>query len=372
MAPIESIGTCLHERRIRRISVLTDNSGEAGRVFLETGKKTRAFGNVWVLKNTIIFNGLWLSFFNPFLAFSHLHNFSDLYGKLEGESIVGKDIQNTPNLCCFMEPRPSYASRSSPSSNRSSPSPTTFVTPMTCSAGFLLTDWREPIRQMLLSPDVNIRISTHPHINSTPSSPASCPHPQPGSSSVGSLPPISDLEPPLAESPPSSPAQTSPEPPLPFQPTAVPALHTSVLSRMPAHPSPEPTLPCKPTAIPASRSSTRVPSRLPAHPSPGPPRPFQPTAVPASSTRVPSRTPAVPSPELPIPYQPTAVPASRSSTRIPQRTRARPSPEPPSQPTVVRALSTRVSLPMPLPPQLPSVVLPLTGSATPAHLHRLE
>ena len=47
------------------ISVLTDNLGQAGRVFLKTAKKIRAFGNVWVPKSAIIFKGSWLSF-HPF------------------------------------------------------------------------------------------------------------------------------------------------------------------------------------------------------------------------------------------------------------------------------------------------------------------
>jgi len=42
-----------------KISVLTDN--QAGRVYLETAEKTRAFGNVWVPKNAIIFKGSTLS-----------------------------------------------------------------------------------------------------------------------------------------------------------------------------------------------------------------------------------------------------------------------------------------------------------------------
>jgi hypothetical protein len=60
----EPIETYLH----KRISVLTDNLGEAGRVFLNLAKKTRAFGNAWVPKNAIIFKGSWF----PFCTFSYL------------------------------------------------------------------------------------------------------------------------------------------------------------------------------------------------------------------------------------------------------------------------------------------------------------
>jgi hypothetical protein len=41
----------------KTISVLTDNLGLSGRVFLETRYRTRAFGNVWISNDTIIFKG---------------------------------------------------------------------------------------------------------------------------------------------------------------------------------------------------------------------------------------------------------------------------------------------------------------------------
>jgi len=185
--PIE---TFHHEK----ISVLTDNPLLTGRVFLETDKRKWAFGNVWVPKDAIIFKGSYHSCI-PFLALPS-DILLDVYGKLEGESIIGKDIQKTHNLWCFEEPPLSNASWSS-LSDRSSPSPTMSASPTTYSKGLLLTDWREPIRQMLRSPDANIRISTKPPINPIPSSPApSSPIPQSGiSSSVDSLPPISEVPP---------------------------------------------------------------------------------------------------------------------------------------------------------------------------------
>jgi hypothetical protein len=51
-----------HEKIDQEIDVLTDNSG---RVYLETDRQKRAFGNVWALKKAIIFKGSSLSFF-PF------------------------------------------------------------------------------------------------------------------------------------------------------------------------------------------------------------------------------------------------------------------------------------------------------------------
>jgi hypothetical protein len=59
----DPIKTFDHEK----ICVLTDKSGLTGRVFLETAKETRAFGNVWVPKHAIIFKGSCLSLI-PFLA----------------------------------------------------------------------------------------------------------------------------------------------------------------------------------------------------------------------------------------------------------------------------------------------------------------
>lgn len=43
--------------RNHQISVLTDNSGQAGRVYLEIPKKKRVFSNVWDAIDTIIFKG---------------------------------------------------------------------------------------------------------------------------------------------------------------------------------------------------------------------------------------------------------------------------------------------------------------------------
>jgi hypothetical protein len=51
-----------------KISVLTDNPRLTGRVFLETAEEKRAFGNVWVPKEAIIFKGSYRSCI-PSLAF---------------------------------------------------------------------------------------------------------------------------------------------------------------------------------------------------------------------------------------------------------------------------------------------------------------
>lgn len=43
--------------RHTKISVLTDNSGSVGRIFLETAQNSRVFGGVWVPNEAIIFKG---------------------------------------------------------------------------------------------------------------------------------------------------------------------------------------------------------------------------------------------------------------------------------------------------------------------------
>jgi hypothetical protein len=153
----------------------------AGRVFLETSTETRAFGNVWVQSDAIIFEGSCPDL-PPFPLSDIL---SDVCEKLEGESIVGEAIKDTP-IWCLEELPPSPSSRSP---NRSSPSPTSNTTPMT--PLLLNGDWREPIRRMLRSlSNVNIRISAKPPTNSSPSySIPSSPIPLSDSSSIaGSLP----------------------------------------------------------------------------------------------------------------------------------------------------------------------------------------
>jgi hypothetical protein len=155
----DPIKTFDHEK----ISVLTDSSGLTGRVFLETPKETRAFGNVWVPKDVIIFKGSCLLCF-----FSFSDPLLDVCGKLEGESIVAAAIQGIPNLWCFEEPPLSLSSRPALSYNRNSPSHTLTATQITSAAGIPICDWREPIRRMLRSQDVNLRFTYKPPSSSTP------------------------------------------------------------------------------------------------------------------------------------------------------------------------------------------------------------
>lgn len=202
----------------KKISVLTDNPGLTGRLFLEADNKSRAFGNVWVPKEAIIFK--------------------DVCGKLEGENIIGSAIENTPNLWCFEEPSLSNASWPS-LSDRSTPSPTTTATPTTDPTGALLGDWREPILRMLRSKGVkiNIRISDKsPPGSSTGYSRPPSPSPSPVSSSVVDSPlstpqsrPILELQIPGAPQGPQSPShyETARSTPLTQQPSAVQLSPTS-------------------------------------------------------------------------------------------------------------------------------------------------
>ena len=172
---VEPIETFQQEK----ISVLTDNPGLTGRVYLETTEKKRAFGNVWVPKKAIIFKGMYHSGI-PFLVLPS-DTLLDVDGKLEGESIVGEAIQKTHNLWCFEEPPLSNASCSS-LSNQSTPSPTMSASPTVSPTGSLIYGLREPILRMLRSQDVNIRIriSDEPPANASfRYSPLSSPMPSP-------------------------------------------------------------------------------------------------------------------------------------------------------------------------------------------------
>ena len=155
MDPIETF-------RYEKVSVLIDNPGQAGRVFLETARRRRVFGNVWAENNRIFFKG---SRVHAFLCpFSLSDNLLDVSGKLEGEKIVGEAIGGTPNLWCFEEHPLSLASQPalSPSNPDSPSSLTVTTTKITSAAGELIRDWRVPIHRMLESRDVNIRITDKP------------------------------------------------------------------------------------------------------------------------------------------------------------------------------------------------------------------
>ena len=122
----------------------------------------RVFGNVWVLNDSIIFKGSCLLYG----FFSLSDTLLDVRGRLEGESVVGAAIEGIPNLWCFEERPLSLASESPRRLHfhliRNSPSLTVTATQITSAAGILIRDWREPIRRMLRSPDVNIRITDKP------------------------------------------------------------------------------------------------------------------------------------------------------------------------------------------------------------------
>ena len=144
-----------------QISVLTDNSSQAGRIYLEIPKRKRIFSNVWDARGTIIFKGSW----PPFVLSLSSYTLSDIFGRLEGESIIGSVIKDTPNLWCFEEPprsrsHTSQQSFSTTSTTLNSSSSAMSPTPTTSTTGELVGDWMEPIRRMTRSSlDMNIRIS---------------------------------------------------------------------------------------------------------------------------------------------------------------------------------------------------------------------
>ena len=152
---MEPIGTFQHER----VSVLVDNPNYAGQVFLETARETRAFGNVWVPNETIIFKGSCL-----LCCFSLSDALLDVCGNLVGESIVEAAINGIPNIWSFEEPlRRRFPFRSIYQNEVNAKQ-------ITSAEGILIRDWREPIRQMLQSKDdVYVRITDKPPSSFSPS-----------------------------------------------------------------------------------------------------------------------------------------------------------------------------------------------------------
>jgi hypothetical protein len=132
------------------VCVLTD---KPGRVYLETSQDIRAFGNTWVPNEAIIFKGLPLAPFCIFVA----HDVSDVCGKLEGESIVGKSIEDTFNIWYREELPPSPSSLHGDSPMRvTNPHPIATASPTNSVAG----NWRELILRK--GDSQHLRISTKP------------------------------------------------------------------------------------------------------------------------------------------------------------------------------------------------------------------
>ena len=103
------------------------------------------------------------------VAFSLSDTSLDVCGNLEGESIVEVAIKGIPNIWCFEERLPSLASQLKLSLNWNTRSPTVTATQITSAEGIVIRDWREPIRRMLQSRDVNIRITEKPPSSSSSS-----------------------------------------------------------------------------------------------------------------------------------------------------------------------------------------------------------
>lgn len=97
----------------------------------------------------------------------------DISGKLEGEEYIEEAIQGIPNLWSIEELPLLFAHHFQPVPCQVTPSLfTVSVEQITSEEGDLIGDWKEPIRQMLQSRKVNIRItdkrpSTHPRARAT-------------------------------------------------------------------------------------------------------------------------------------------------------------------------------------------------------------
>ncbi|KAH9058141.1 hypothetical protein EDB87DRAFT_1744395 [Lactarius vividus] len=175
MEPIENF----HDAT--EIWVLTDKQS---RVFLEAGEKKRVFGNFWVPDKAIIFKGPFVVLLRRFPIPTRSNVPLELGGRLEGEHIVAKDIQGTPNLWHRVESQANHPSVGVPATGPANPSdlPPIITNPL---SGKMFEDWRHLIRHTLKSPNISVCISTNGSppdsqdhwfpsspINPTPSSPA--------------------------------------------------------------------------------------------------------------------------------------------------------------------------------------------------------
>jgi hypothetical protein len=154
---VDPIDSFMHPK----ICVLTD---KPGRVYLETDQNTRAFGNIWVPNDAIIFKGPRVIRLPPVPCFS---SFLDVCGKLEGEKIVQASIQGTPDMWYLEEPSISPTDPPPVSPNQNSLLPTMTASSTNSVVDGPFRDWREPIRQGLTSSYTDIRIKAF----STPNRP---------------------------------------------------------------------------------------------------------------------------------------------------------------------------------------------------------
>jgi hypothetical protein len=107
------------------------------------------------------------------IFFSISDTLLDVHGRLEGESIVKATFQDKFNLWWYQERERLSFSQPAVSLDPSSLSPNVIEAQITSVATTrrLQGDWKEPIRLMLRSPGVNIRITDKPHSGSASASP---------------------------------------------------------------------------------------------------------------------------------------------------------------------------------------------------------
>ena len=146
-----------YDFRDSSICVLTD---KPGRVFLNTGGFTRAFGNFWKPNEAIIFKGqqIGVIFSLPFIHDVLL----DVCGKVEGESIVHTSMLGAPNAWYLDKlPLSKKALRDVPQ-NRTNPPSTITASPTASVVYGPFHDWREPLRQGSIPLHTNVRITDSP------------------------------------------------------------------------------------------------------------------------------------------------------------------------------------------------------------------
>ena len=179
-------------------------------------------------------------------SFSLFNMLVDIFGRLEGENIVGSVIQDTPNVWCLPEPLWSRSAASIILGKQSSSHFTVPATPTTSQTGQLVHGWKEPIYRMTRNTlDMNICFSSIlPTDFSHNYPPAQDPTlPSPTSNPIVGNPPI----------------DTTQSRPIPIQPSPVAELS----SRSPTFPSPETLLELPSHLTPTQAPPPPLPISLP-------------------------------------------------------------------------------------------------------------
>ena len=266
-------------------------------------------------------------------SFSLINTLSDIFGKLEGESIVGSAIKDTPNLWCFEEPprsrsQPSQQLFSSQISTSSEPItlnynllPAIPPTPTTSPTGELVGDWKEPIRRLMRSPlDMNIRVSPILPAESSPNYP-----PAQDKTFPSPTPPLDTN--PVVDNPPIDSSQS-----LRIQIPEPSTRSSTPLSYETARSKPLPPV-AGPSSTPSTPLSPETPRVSPSH--------LTPTQAPRTAVPLPMPRP------LPRPLPPLPLPPSSFPSPIPPPPPPRSFPPPISLPPSGQAFPTQTEYYLP-------------------------